>query len=520
MTVHIRPINSSRYNCSGKRNVCRLLPVRRRNRSDYARHVGVRSTIPKPTSSTCAGRYRISILTLLALAVFLHAAMPAAAASTARPNILLITADDLGFQLSSYGDEQAATPHLDALAAAGARFTRAYVTQASCSSSRASILTSLYPHQNGQYGLAHFGFRMHEGQNNLVAMLKASGYHTGIIGKLHVQPAAAFPFDWRKFFPGVSGVRRTRHVRLVAEHSRDFFATSKPSGRPFFFSVNYLDPHDPFTDDLAQVDGLPEARLDPEKIEPLPLRKPDEQERKRQTAILYDYIARLDAGIGMLLDELAAAGLADNTLVIFVSDNGPPVIRGKTTAYEQGVQIPLFVRWPGKVTKGQVRDELVSTVDIMPTILQAAGIPIPDGLGGRPLQPLLQGDSPDTWRKHLFTEANFHLASMYRPQRAVRDDRFKLVLNLDPTPAKNHWVPVELFDLRTNREELPHLNLVDDLKYAEQLKRLKNALRQWQEETGDPLADPARRERWLQAGKEWEKIGAKQVPNGELERLE
>ena len=116
------------------------------------------------------------IVTLLALSACLHAAALMADEPANRPNILLITADDLGNQLSCYGDTRLATPHLDALAAAGVRFTRAYVTQSSCSSSRSSILTGLYPHQNGQYGLAHLGFRMHAGQKNLVAMLKASGY--------------------------------------------------------------------------------------------------------------------------------------------------------------------------------------------------------------------------------------------------------------------------------------------------------------------------------------------------------
>jgi arylsulfatase A-like enzyme len=120
-----------------------------------------------------------------------------AARSAEPPNVLLITADDLGNQLSCYGDERLKTPRLDALASQGVRFTRAYVTQSSCSSSRASLLTGLYPHQNGQYGLAHLGFSMHPGQENLPALLKAAGYRTGIIGKLHVEPAAEFPFDWR-----------------------------------------------------------------------------------------------------------------------------------------------------------------------------------------------------------------------------------------------------------------------------------------------------------------------------------
>jgi len=214
---------------------------------------------------------------------------------TNRPNILLITADDLGNQLSCYGDKRIATPHLDVLATAGARFTRAYVTQSSCSSSRSSILTGLYPHQNGQYGLAHLGFRMHDGQKNLVAMLKASGYRTGLIGKLHVEPSNEFPFDWR---PSPNNAGRTRRVRWVAEQSREFFASAKESGQPFFYYVNYFDPHGPYTPDVRQVDGLPETPMDPDKVTTLPLRAPRREAHKRITAVIYDCIARVDIGTG------------------------------------------------------------------------------------------------------------------------------------------------------------------------------------------------------------------------------
>ena len=113
-------------------------------------------------------------LTLTVAVVFLPDAAPAANVTGQPPNILLITADDLGNQLSCYGETRLETPRLDALAAGGVRFTRAYVTQSSCSSSRASLLTGLFPHQNGQYGLAHLGFSMYPGQSNLVALLKAA----------------------------------------------------------------------------------------------------------------------------------------------------------------------------------------------------------------------------------------------------------------------------------------------------------------------------------------------------------
>jgi N-sulfoglucosamine sulfohydrolase len=380
----------------------------------------------------------------------------------------------------------------------------------------------LYPHENGQYGLAHLGFRMHDGQKNLVAMLKASGYHTGLIGKLHVEPSEDFPFDWQ---PSPNNAGLTRRVRWVAEQSREFFASAKQSGQPFFSYVNYFDPHGPYTPDVRQVEGLPETPMDPEKVTPLPLRAPRPEAYRRITAVIYDCIARVDVGTGMLLDELAAAGCADNTLVIFIGDNGAVVYRGKCTSYEPGVQVPLLVRWPGRVQAAQVRDELVSAVDLMPTILKAAGVTIPEGLAGRPLQPLFEPAPAKAWREYLFTEGNFHTANMYRPQRTVRDDRFKLLLNLQPSSDQD---AVELFDLRDDPGETKNLAAV--AAYSDQRERLEAALQQWREQTGDPLLDAARRKRWSEVAKQWAKSAPRldrgpypdvaRVPQGGLKLLE
>lgn len=452
--------------------------------------------------------------------IVLCAFLPWARAAETRPNVVLITADDLGNQLSCYGETRIRTPALDTLAGQGVRFTRAYVTQSSCSSSRSSLLTGLYPHENGQYGLAHLGFSMHAGQPTLPALLKGAGYYTGIIGKLHVEPAADFPFDW---MPDEKGSALTRQVRWVAQQSRAFFAQAKASGRPFFYYVNYFDPHGPYTPDVRQVDRLPETPLDPERAPPLEFSGPTPEAVRRTNALFYDCVARVDAGMGLLMDELKAAGLANNTLVIFLGDNGAPVRRGKTTSYEMGVQVPLIVRWPGRARAGLVRDELVTMVDVMPTVLEAAEVAVPGRLGGRPLQPLLAGEKAP-WREFLFTEMNFHAANMYWPQRTARDDRYKLLLNLVSTEGQ---AAVELFDLEADPGETK--NLAGQSQYASAQRLLEAALQAWREKTGDPLLDPARRQRWLETAEHWKTSAPAQkrgpyanvrsVPPGEQERL-
>ena len=471
---------------------------------------------------------------------------PAASATVSRPpNIVLITADDLGCLLSCYGEKRIATPKLDAFAASGVLFRNAYVAESSCSQSRASLLTGRWPHQCGQVGLAGLGFTMHPGQPTLPALLKTAGYRTGIIGKLHVLPTAAFPFDWMPAKEKMNALA-TRNVRWVAEQSREFFASAKAADKPFFYYVNFFDPHVPLTRETDQIAGLPEKPLTAADIrEPLPMGAPPEVGNHLATARLLNAVMRVDAGMGLLLDELKAAGFEDNTIVIFVGDNGTAMPRGKTWSYETGVHVPMLVRWPGVTKPGQVRSENVSLVDVMPTLLAATGINAPGPLAGAALQPLLRGGPANDWREFLFTEENFHEPQMFHGQRTVRDGRYKLLLNLatfqphsemrSDSVTGEWWVevgltspqsPVELFDLQTDPDETK--NLANDPAHAATRRRLEAALRNLREtEAADPLLDPARARRWKDAAAHWGRLprvkaglnNIVRIPSGELDLL-
>ena len=463
-------------------------------------------------------KHTLTLLTALLLAPL--AAQHAADAPKQRPNILLITADDLGLQLSCYGEKNIGTPHLDRLAAEGVRFANGYVAQASCSSSRAALLTGKWPHQNGQVGLAHLGFTMHPGQRTLPALLKAAGYRTGIIGKLHVEPESVLPFDWK---PAKSAPGGARNVQWIAEQSRAFIAGAKQAGQPFFYYVNYFDPHGPLNAETDQVNGLPEKPIAAADVrETIPVGDVDIREPKAATARLLNTVLRIDAGIGLLLDELKRAGVAENTLVMFVGDNGVATPRGKTTSYELGLRVPFLVRWPGTAKPGQVREELVSLLDIMPTVLDATGLQPPDGLAGRALQPLMRGEQA-AWREYLFSEMNFHTPDFVRLQRSVRDGRHKLLLTLNPRANEPR---LGLYDLRDDPWE--KRNLVHNPALAPVKQKLEAALLQWRQETADPLLDDARAQRWIAAAKKWgsgprEKVGNKRVvsvPPGDLKLLE
>lgn len=455
--------------------------------------------------------------TLLLLAASLHT-LPAAPP----PNILLIVSEDNGPELGCYGDPYAKTPHLNLLAAQGVRFDRAFVTQAGCSQSRASFLTGLYPHQHGQIGLATWGFRMYrEDTPNLPRSLKGAGYRTGIIGKLHINPESAFPFDFHE----ITGANFNR--KKLGDYAKLAENFINAGAQPFFLSVNFPDAHDPW---LRQVDGLPKTPQTGKDVKAMPYIGLDPPEMREMVADYYNSLARLDSCVGDLLAALKKSGKADNTLVIYLGDHGADLLRGKRTCYEGGLRIPLILHWPGQTTP-QVRQELVSTIDLMPTLLAATGTPPVAGLPGRDLRPLLTS-APAEWRTHLFAEFHTHAAAAnFYPQRSVRTDRFKLIENLLPGEVNPGYADTfrkleadaiergnadfkggltaavaaakpevraayavmekparyELYDLQADPFEFH--NLAASPEYATTLGELKQQLATWRTETRDPLLE-------------------------------
>jgi N-sulfoglucosamine sulfohydrolase len=252
---------------------------------------------------------------------------------------------------------------------------------------------------------------------------------------------------------------------------------------------------------------------------------------REMVADYYNSLARLDACVGELLATLEKSGKASNTIVIYIGDHGADMLRGKRTSYEGGLRIPLILRWPGHA-KPQVRQELVSTVDLLPTLLATAAAPDVPGLAGRSLQPLLS-DAPAEWRTHLFSEYHTHAAGAnYHPQRAVRTDRFKLIENLLPDTLNPDYADTfrklegdakdrgqagfkgglskaiaaaspevraayavmekppryELYDLHADPHEFRNLAASPD--HASTLAELQKQLTAWREQTQDPLLNP------------------------------
>ena len=442
-------------------------------------------------------------------------------ASESHPNVLLIVSEDNGPELGCYGDPYARTPHLDRFAEESLRFNHAYVPQAGCSQSRASLLTGLYPHQHGQIGLATWGFRLYrEDIPNLTRRLRATGYRTGIIGKLHINPETAFPFDFREITNANFGRKK---LGDYVRHASSFMSAGDA---PFFLSVNYPEAHDPW---IRQVGGLPQQPLSSADVHVMKYMGVDPPAFRKMIADYYNCLSRLDSLVGDLLSALRRSGKAQNTIVVYIGDHGADMLRGKRTCYEGGLRVPMLIRWPGKIVP-QVRDELASTLDLMPTLLIACGAPMIEELPGRALQPLFQPGTA-SWRTHLFAEYHTHAAAPnYFPQRCVRDTRYKLIESLLPDTVHPDYdntirklnrdykgqryrgplnLPAaiaeataevqsayalmrqppryQLYDLMQDPHEFR--NLADSPEHLEILAELKQQLTQWREATADPLID-------------------------------
>ena len=434
-----------------------------------------------------------------------------------RPNVLLIVSEDNGPELGCYGDPYARTPVLDRLAAGGARFDRAYVPYSVCSPSRACFLTGLYPHQNGQIGLATHKFAMYEDYPSIITLLGRAGYFTGLIGKLHINPESAFPVDFRAI-RGASFGKGQRDMRKYAAAAAECFRNA--GDRPFFLSINYPDAHFPLH---RQDHGLPENPLTGEDVKPLPWVGADSSRLREFTADYYNCLARLDAGVGMLLDELEKVDKAGNTLIMYIGDHGAQFSRGKCGVYEASLRVPLIVHGPS-VRAGTVTDALVTTLDLLPTVLRATGVKAPKGLPGIPLQPLLAG-AAQGGHPFIIGYSNGSAPRLFFPQLSIRNDRYRLVhsplrgrTNLFAECYLNQYNPhfaagttmeeiaaapaevraayatflrppeFELYDLKVDPNEFR--NLAGRPEYREAQERLQRLLRSWQRETRDPLADP------------------------------
>lgn len=496
-----------------------------------------------------AGAATLAIPPALANAAAELAARPRTKAKDGAPNIIFVMTDDQAKPaLSIYGNTLLKTPHMDRIGAEGLRFDEAFVTTSVCAPSRASYLTGLYAHSHGvtsngeepgwyhQMGLRH-------DQVTWPMLLRDAGWHTGIVGKWHIKSdptgfdhAAILRGQGRYFDPEfiVNGAPVTfrGHTDDVIGDQALAFLQQRPKDRPFALCFHFKAPHgnweadgrfaDRFADAEIPVplrflegapDGAPEAlsratmdiakmgdfgrdgqRRKAEVPKGLP---PREHALANLQAFMRNYyrvLLGVDDNLGRVLDFLDANGLADNTIVVYTSDNGFFLgqfgFYDKRLMYEPSIRVPMLMRWPAGLAAGAVDDRhMVLNVDVGPTLLDMAGVAVPSWMQGRSWKPLLAGHAPRgaattpraddaAWRgDFLYEWYEYPAVHCVRKHRGVRTERWKLIHFFE---GDEEWA---LYDLASDPDEL--VNLVDRPEHAARVASLRARIDALRRETGD-----------------------------------
>jgi len=456
------------------------------------------------------------------------------------PNIVLLVSDDHGStDLGCYGNEAISTPNLDQLASEGVRFTSAFCTTASCSASRSVILTGLYNHANGQYGHQHGynHFSAFDNVRSLPVMLgEHAGYETARIGKFHVAPEEVFKFEHVLDDAG-------RNVVKMADNCLPFIRENKD--KPFFLYFCTHDPHrsgdvvedhphqpNRFGNKDAGFEGVEEYSITPEDVE-VPFYLPDNEATRAELVQYYESVQRMDQGFGRLFQHLKDEGVWDNTIVMYISDNGIAFPGAKTTLYDPGMRLPCIVRNPLIDRKNDVETAKVNWADLTPTILDFAGIyekldgenasfgeGVDNDMGefdsfhGRSFKSVLETGNNEGWDE-TYASHTFHEITMYYPMRVVISGDYKLIWNiahgLSYPFATDLWASAtwqyimnnnkkmyanrsvndylhrsqfELYNLKDDPGETN--NLANSPSHQELLTNLKSKLKDFQSRTYDP----------------------------------
>lgn len=459
------------------------------------------------------------------------------------PNVVIFIADDLSWHdVACFGGPtDAKTPHLDLLASQGMKLNGFFSPAAVCSPTRQALLTGMYPIRIGAYP-NHSVVR--DGTRSLPHHLKSIGYRTGCFGKTHFGPPKSFPFDHMAGTKG--GANNAKNGNEEADDGGlDFsslkqFVTTK-NDQPF---CAYIAPHEPHA---------PWTKGDQSAFDPATLQMPpylvDTPETRKALAAYYAEVAELDAEVGRVMQILEETGHTNDTMFVFFSEQGNAMPHGKWTLYNPGIRVAAIARWPGKIQPGSECSALIQYVDVLPTVIAAAGsnsstfdTGCPDANGdthfdGRSFLSVLVGDS-DHHRDIVFaqhTTRGIIQGSEAYASRAAFDGRWKLITNLhadsqfhnvmENGPVLSSWrdkgrlgdsfaaeqatryatrPAVELYDLQSDPWELH--NLADQLDSADTIRKLQDQLNDWMQQQGDQGDVTERKANEHQAGRRKKKV--------------
>ncbi|MDR1201331.1 MAG: sulfatase [Tannerellaceae bacterium] len=416
------------------------------------------------------------------------------------PNIIVFIADDAGMDFGCYGNKVIKTPNIDKLTREGIRFEKAYLTSPQSSPSRTSMMTGMFAHTIGTEDL-------HIPIDSSTLMMphyfKKAGYLTGFMQKTHWGKNGDNQFD-RMLNDGalISGNELSNEIY---NNYTQFVEEAKD--KPFFLWVGFWDPHRSYNRTICPQENDPAKLIVPPFLV-------DGEDTRRDLADYYDEITRMDGDIGRMVSYLEQKGILENTVVVFLSDNGMPFPRAKGTLYDSGIQTPLIFMWKNRIQKNVVHDNgLISTIDLAPTLLELAGAKMSDEVYGKSFM-LILFDHTKRGRDYIFAERNWHDTDEYI--RCVRTEKFKLIYNayyeiphgtaMDLSSSLSWYelkdkqrkgelrkeqmqifeaprAMVEIYDLEKDPYELN--NVADLQAYYKEGRKMTQLLEEWQKETKD-----------------------------------
>lgn len=417
-----------------------------------------------------------------------------------KPNILLFIADDCTFRdIGCYGGINVPTPNIDQFAKEGIQFNRCFQAVAMCSPTRSNLYTGIYPVKSGAYPNHTF---VKDGTKSIVQDLSPADYQTAILGKTHISPKKAFPFDY------LGDPSDT----LAFSRMDQFLSETSQKKQPFCLFVCSHQPHAPWTQ------GDP-SKFDPDKVK-LPPYFVDTKETRRAFVKYLAEINYMDAEFGKALALLKKHGYADNTVVVFTSEQGNQFPFAKWTCYGNGLQTAFIVRWPGKIKSGSKSDAMIAYVDVTPTFIDIAGLKIPKWIEGKSFLPVLTGKE-NTFQKYVYslqTTRGIIAGSDHYGIRSIRSERYRYIMNLTPEEKFTDIVTacirsggtfyksweekaatdpgakqlVDRFQHRPAEELYDDVNdplemnsIASDPKYASVKEELKGKLMEWMAQQGD-----------------------------------
>ncbi len=407
-----------------------------------------------------------------------------------RPNILMITCHDIGQHLGCYGVNAVQTDNLDKLASKGVRFDNFYSTSAVCSPGRASLHTGRYPQSNGLMGLTHapWWWKLKDTERHTAEILNALGYDTHLIGFNHIADAKRLGYQ--------QVLSRRRKATETVQAARALIQAATHETRPFFAKVGFTEVHRQFTHGRDTTRGV----FVPPWLQDTPDMRDD-------LAAFQATIKYFDERVGEILDTLESSAVAENTLVIMTSDHGIPYPGAKWTVRKAGIEVPLILYQHDTVfAGGKVQKEVMSHVDVLPTILDFVEARVPETMEGRSFMPFLTGQTKAP-RTHAFAQ---YTPDMKRDNlsRCVITDRYHLIRYFDQGRSVDYPVDVhpqtfashqqrcktkgtrpfvQLFDIQNDPHELKDIGSQE--KYASVVRELSQSLLAWMKQVKDPLLE-------------------------------